>query len=120
MAVNSARLAINDTLVLMDHAILAVKLEMNDSPSPDRERELRETISDLQSRKDELLALRREIRNSGLTVPPPSDEIMQEVRRLTRLVEEAANAGATAKARMKLIAEGLLVASKVVSHFPRI
>ena len=118
MAVNDARLALNAALRLLEDMILLLRLELNDNPSPDREMELRSDISDLLTRKSELRALRGKLAQSDLDIPPPSDDIMQEVRALSRKVEQATDEGAAAEARTALVAEGLAVLTKVASHFP--
>jgi hypothetical protein len=114
--VNRGLIALNDAIIMLDKSILAIELALRNNPPPDEELRLRQTLADLRTRRDELSGLRRQVEDSGLVIPAPSNELVEEVKSLTRQVSQAAQAGVTSKARLDAASQGLTVASRIASH----
>jgi hypothetical protein len=115
MAKNSALLLVFRSLVLVQESIRLVELALENNPSPDDELELRDALADLESVKDELAAMRDQLENGEVTIPPPGPEVMQVVKDLTRQVEEVRIAGAVANATMGAAGEVLSVGLAIMS-----
>ena len=115
MPANDKLLLVFRTLFVVGESIRLIKLALDNNPPPDEEMELRDLLSDLQTFKDELAALRDALENSEIEFPPPPPELMQEVRQLTARVEQARLAGAAAGQSIALAGQAIDVALKVMS-----
>jgi hypothetical protein len=115
MPANDKLLLVFKALFVVGESIRLVKLAIDNNPPPDEEMELRDLLSDLQTLKDELIALRDALENDKIEVLTPPPQLMQEVRLLTEHVEQARLAGAAAGQSIALAGQAIDVALKVMS-----
>ena len=115
MPVNDKLLLVFKALFVVGESIRLIKLALDNNPPPDDEMALRDQLSDLQTLKDELIALRDALENGQVAIQPPPPQLMQEVRQLTASVEQARLAGAAAGQSIALAGQAIDVALKVMS-----
>ena len=113
--INPAVDALDDALDLLDTAILMVRKAIENNPSPDRKLQLMQRRTDLETRKNELEALRRNILQRGTVIAAPSSDVMSAVLGLVRRVSQARQDGATAEACLALAGQCLDSAANIVS-----
>jgi hypothetical protein len=113
--INPAVDALDDALDLLDTAILMVKKAIENNPSPDRKLQLMQRRTDLETRKNELEALRRNILQRGAVIAAPSSDVMSAVQGLVQRVSQARQDGATAEACLALAGQCLDSAANIVS-----
>lgn len=114
MPASEKLLLVYEALYLVGEAIRLVKLALDNGPSPDDELHLRSQLSDLQTLKDELIALKNSLVGGGsFAAPPPA--LMNQIAGLIGQVEQARLNGAAAGASMALAGQVLGVALEVMS-----
>jgi len=102
------------SLFLVGESIRLAKLALDNNPPPNEEMELRDHLSDLQSFKEELVALRDALER-GEPFPPPPPSLMQEASALTAQVEQARLDGAAAGASLALAGQVIDFGLRVMS-----
>ncbi len=116
MAINEALVAVNKTLLLVGSAIRGVERTLNNNPPPDRELDLTQLRSDLETVKDQFEARRTALENGGQTIPPPDPALIAQIQPLIAQVEAARNAGAAASATIAVAGQALTLATNVLSQ----
>ncbi len=114
-ASNSALLLVFKTLFLIQESILTVDLARNNNPSPGDDMRLMDLKSDLETVKDELVAMRDALQAGTQSIPTPSAEDMKHVRDLISAVETAKNQGAAAGAVLAVVDDALTTGMTVLS-----
>jgi hypothetical protein len=115
MPVNDKLLLVYRALFLVGEAIRLVKLALDKNPPPDKELELRDLLSDLQTNKDELIKLRDALEDGSIVIPPPPPELVKRIATLIQRVEQARLAGAAAGAAIALAGDAMDVLLEVMS-----
>jgi hypothetical protein len=92
-----------------------VQLALNDNPSPDHALQLNDLIADLETLKDELIAMRDELENGQVKIPPPEPPLIAHVKDLVKRVESARTAGTTASAIIALAGQSISAGLAVMS-----
>ena len=103
------------TLFLVQGAITVVQLALNNSPTPSEALDLLDTLSDLQTIQDELVARRHQIEEEGVAFPAPDAGALAALTPLISAVESAKLAGIAAQARLDVASEAVSLAMSVLS-----
>ena len=115
MPVNYPLLVAYQSLYLTQESIVAVKHALNNNPSPDDALTLMDQLSDLETLKDALQAMRDQLEDGRMSLPTPDATLLETLSDLIFKVEAATQAGAAANDAIVIASQALNTGMAVMS-----
>ena len=94
----AALLVVYKSLYLANETIGGLQAALNNSPLPCDALDLQDKLADMETEKDELIAMRDQLKSGALVLPPPDNGLMTTLQGLVVQVEKATQADALALA----------------------
>ena len=115
MPFNPSLVAVGEAMAMVQQSILAVRLALDNNPSPDDAIELMDRLTDLRTLRDELTRTGQAIRDGSATMPPPDEELVSQLETSIRAVDNATIQGTAASSVLKVVGDALALGLAVMS-----